>query len=405
MQAWARKLRYDAAALLALSRAADIAAGHTATDQVETILYRLASSPSRRALLGMRPRDGNLIRPLLGVTREQTGAYCRERGLGWRDDESNDTDAYARSRVRHGLVPALREIHPGAEQNVLALADQLRDESEVLDLLVDRELAGTPQIELARLRAMPAAIARLIVQRLADQVHAATHARHESASGRHPGAARRRPRARRPARRRARERARRRAPVQPHARDRARSINWFRVVAKDLKPGEIIVESDDLQRRVRELAAEVSGDYAGKDLLLIGVLKGAIFFLADFMRALEIECEVDFMAISSYGSSTKSSGVVRILKDLDAAIEGRHVLIVEDIVDSGLTLQYLLRNLAGRRPASLEVCALLLKPTSSQVPIQPRYVGFEIPDRFVVGYGLDHAERYRALPYVAVLSE
>jgi tRNA(Ile)-lysidine synthase len=171
LQAWARKLRYDAAALLALSRAADIAVGHTATDQVETILYRLASSPSRRALLGMRPRDGNLIRPLLGVSREQTGAYCRERGLGWRDDESNDTDVYARSRVRNGLVPALREIHPGAEQNVLALADQLRDESEVLELLVDRELAGAPQIELARLRVMPAAIARLIVQRLADQVH------------------------------------------------------------------------------------------------------------------------------------------------------------------------------------------------------------------------------------------
>ena len=170
-QAWARELRYGAAALLALSRAADIAAGHTATDQVETILYRLASSPSRRALLGMRPREGNLIRPLLGVTREETGAYCLERGLGWRDDESNDTGAYARGRVRHGLVPALREIHPGAEQNVLALADQLRDEADVLDLLVDRELAGLEQIELARLRALPAAIARLVVQRLADQVH------------------------------------------------------------------------------------------------------------------------------------------------------------------------------------------------------------------------------------------
>jgi hypoxanthine phosphoribosyltransferase len=169
--------------------------------------------------------------------------------------------------------------------------------------------------------------------------------------------------------------------------------------------GEVIVESDALQRRVRELAAEVSADYAGKDLVLIGVLKGAIFFLADFMRALDIQCEVDFMAISSYGSSTKSSGVVRILKDLDAAIDGRHVLIVEDIVDSGLTLQYLLRNLAGRNPASLEVCALLLKPSSRQLALQPRYVGFQIPDKFVVGYGLDHAERYRALPYVAVLNE
>jgi hypoxanthine phosphoribosyltransferase len=169
--------------------------------------------------------------------------------------------------------------------------------------------------------------------------------------------------------------------------------------------GEVVVAADDLQRRVRELAAAVSADYEGKDLLLIGVLKGAVFFLADLMRSLRIDCEVDFMAISSYGSATKSSGVVRILKDLDAAIDGRHVLIVEDIIDSGLTLQYLLRNLAGRGPASLEVCALLLKPSSSKAQLAPRYVGFEIPDRFVVGYGLDHAERYRALPYVAVLQE
>ena len=176
-------------------------------------------------------------------------------------------------------------------------------------------------------------------------------------------------------------------------------------MTKDLNLGEIVVASEDLQKRVQELAAQVSTDYAGKDLLLIGVLKGAIFFLADFMRALSIECEVDFMAISSYGSSTKSSGVVRILKDLDAAIEGRHVLIVEDIVDSGLTLQYLLRNLAGRKPASLEVCALLQKPVSRDVELEARYVGFNIPDKFVVGYGLDHAERYRALPYVAVLTE
>jgi hypoxanthine phosphoribosyltransferase len=176
-------------------------------------------------------------------------------------------------------------------------------------------------------------------------------------------------------------------------------------VTDDPAIGEVLVESDALQRRVRELAAEVSEDYAGKDLILIGVLKGAIFFVADFMRALDMQCEVDFMAVASYGSSTKSSGVVRILKDLDAAIEGRHVLIVEDIVDSGLTLQYLLRNLAGRNPASLEVCALLLKPSSRKVDMEPRYVGFEIPDKFVVGYGLDYAQRYRALPYVAVLNE
>jgi hypoxanthine phosphoribosyltransferase len=169
--------------------------------------------------------------------------------------------------------------------------------------------------------------------------------------------------------------------------------------------GEVLVGPEDLARRVRELAAEVSRDYAGKDLVLIGVLKGAVFFLADLMRALEISCEVDFMAVASYGSATKSSGVVRILKDLDAVIEGRDVLIVEDIVDSGLTLQYLLRNLQGRNPRSLEVCALLIKPERREVDLATRYVGFEIPDRFAVGYGLDHAERYRNLPYVAALKE
>ncbi|HLJ02921.1 MAG TPA: hypoxanthine phosphoribosyltransferase [Solirubrobacteraceae bacterium] len=168
--------------------------------------------------------------------------------------------------------------------------------------------------------------------------------------------------------------------------------------------GEILVPAEDLARRVRELALEISRDYEGRDLLLVGVLKGAVFFLSDLMRHLEVPCEVDFMAVASYGSATKSSGVVRILKDLDAVIEGRDVLIVEDIVDSGLTLQYLLRNLAGRNPRSLEVCALLIKPDRREVELDARYVGFEIPNKFVVGYGLDYAERYRNLPFVAALS-
>ncbi len=170
VQAWARELRYDAAARLARSRGADVAAGHTATDQVETILYRLASSPSRRALLGMRAREGNLIRPLLGFSREQTGDYCRARSLRWCEDESNDSDRYARGRVRNELVPALRRIHPGAERNLLAVAEVLRAEADVLDLLVDRELGGSRQLTLARLRELPTALARLLVQRLADDV-------------------------------------------------------------------------------------------------------------------------------------------------------------------------------------------------------------------------------------------
>src|SRR5207302_4681064 len=158
------------------------------------------------------------------------------------------------------------------------------------------------------------------------------------------------------------------------------------------------------ERRVRELAADVSRDYEGKDLVLVGVLKGAVFFLSDLMRHLEVPCEVDFMAVASYGSATKSSGVVRILKDLDVVIEGRDVLIVEDIVDSGLTLQYLMRNLGSRNPRSLAVCALLTKPQRRKVDLPTRYVGFEIPDRFVVGYGLDYDERHRNLPFVAVLA-
>jgi hypoxanthine phosphoribosyltransferase len=173
----------------------------------------------------------------------------------------------------------------------------------------------------------------------------------------------------------------------------------------DPNVGEILVQPDELEHRVSELAAQISTDYAGKDVLLIGVLKGAVFFLADLMRKIDVDCEVDFMAVSSYGSSTDSSGVVRILKDLDASIEGRHVLIVEDIVDSGLTLSYLFRMLGGRAPASLEVCALLTKPDRREVDMPIRYIGFEIPNKFAIGYGLDHAERYRNLPYVAVLNE
>jgi hypoxanthine phosphoribosyltransferase len=168
---------------------------------------------------------------------------------------------------------------------------------------------------------------------------------------------------------------------------------------------DTIVEQDVLEARVRDLGAEISRDYAGHDLLLIGVLKGAVLFMADLIRHLTIPHEIDFMAVSSYGSGTETSGIVRILKDLDASIEGRDVLIVEDIIDSGLTLSYLLRSLQARNPRSLEICALLTKPSRREVDIHCRYVGFEIPNRFVVGYGLDVAEKLRNLPYVAALDE
>src|SRR5215208_6657673 len=168
--------------------------------------------------------------------------------------------------------------------------------------------------------------------------------------------------------------------------------------------GDTLVDADALAARVRELGAQISADYEGREIFLVGVLKGAVFFVADLMRHLEVHCAIDFMAVASYGSSTDTSGVVRILKDLDASIEGRDVLIVEDIVDSGLTLSYLLRTLKARNPASLEVCALLTKPERRKVDLPIRYVGFEIPNEFAIGYGLDHDERYRNLPFVAVLS-
>ena len=166
---------------------------------------------------------------------------------------------------------------------------------------------------------------------------------------------------------------------------------------------KVLIDADAIASRVAELGQEICRDYASRDLLLVGVLKGAVFFIADLMRKIEVRCEVDFMAISSYGSSTDSSGVVRILKDLNETIEGRDVLVIEDIIDSGLTLSYLLKALRARQPNSLEVCALLTKPSRRKVEIACQYVGFEIPAEFVVGYGLDFDQQYRNLPYVGVL--
>ncbi len=524
LQAWARERRYSAARELAGPRGAAIATGHTATDQVETVLYRLAASPGRRALLGMEPRSGDVVRPLLTTTRDETAAHCREHGLPWREDPSNDSDAYARNRVRAELLPALRRLHPAADANVLRTLALLRDEAAVLDAAVGAALTD----EQAALAALPPALARLCLQRLADDAcgpgrpapaiaaragellalgggegsaaldlggglravaeygrlrfetgtpdaggaRAARdprprrlrrrradlrgrrgararrrHARPRRARGRRSRSARGGPatgcarsgsaaaarcrtssptgrsraregsgcpssspaarspgcRASRPASASGSARARGGAPGWPGIRPAGR-VRRLRAVLRDEAIGEIIVQADDLQHRIRELGAEISRDYAGKDLLLIGVLKGAVFFLSDLMRQIEIPCEVDFMAVASYGSSTDSSGVVRILKDLDAPLEGRDVLIVEDIVDSGLTLQYLMRTLEARKPASLEVCALLTKPERRKIETDARYIGFEIPDKFAIGYGLDYAERYRNLPYVAALT-
>lgn len=166
---------------------------------------------------------------------------------------------------------------------------------------------------------------------------------------------------------------------------------------------QVLITKVQLARRTTELATELRRHYRGKDLVLVGVLKGALMFITDLARELSLPLEMDFMAVSSYGNAAQSSGIVRITKDLDGNIEGRHVLVVEDVVDSGKTLRYLLENLRNRRPASLSVCALLNKQVPRKADVTVEYVGFEIPDRFVVGYGLDYAEHYRNLPYVGVL--
>jgi hypoxanthine phosphoribosyltransferase len=167
--------------------------------------------------------------------------------------------------------------------------------------------------------------------------------------------------------------------------------------------GGVLVSSEEIQEKVREIGDRITEDYRSKNLLLVGILRGAVVFLSDLMRHLELPCEIDFMEVSSYGADTTSSGVVRILKDLEEDITGRHVLIVEDIIDTGLTLSYLRRSLLARKPASLEICALLSKPSRRRVELDVRYLGFEVPDEFVVGYGLDFAGAYRNLPDICVL--
>ncbi|WP_336207503.1 hypoxanthine phosphoribosyltransferase [Nonomuraea sp. LPB2021202275-12-8] len=173
-------------------------------------------------------------------------------------------------------------------------------------------------------------------------------------------------------------------------------------MGKDLE--KVLIAEDDLQAKIKELAGRIDEDYRGKDLLLVGVLKGAVMVMADLARALHVPVQMDWMAVSSYGAGTRSSGVVRVLKDLDTDILDRHVLIVEDIIDSGLTLHWLLENLKSRNPASLEICAALRKPDAVKVPIEVKYVGFDIPNEFVIGYGLDYAERYRNLPFIGTLA-
>ncbi len=441
------------------------ATGHTASDQVETVLYRLVSS-GRPGGISAKRADG-VVRPLLDLWREETEAYCAAAGLSYRLDTSNARTK--RGLIRTAILPLLEELDPRARANLLALATQderprlpRRLEQTLLELLAARD--GTKEADLGdgiravreydrislergpvrfgpweiasdlpglevrtrrpgdRLRGRGRKIQDVFVdakvpRRERDGWPLVVHEgevvavpgivetdgveweKHEPPFlGRRSRASRRR-RQRRRLDGAAQERRRRLC--------RCRSGGAWVTTRTELERGvgEVLIDEATLQTRIAELGEEISAFYQRRDPLLVGVLKGAVFFMSDLMRHLTVPCEVDFMAISSYGAATDSSGVVRILKDLDINIEGRHVLVVEDIIDSGLTLSYLIRNLESREPASLEVAALLTKPARREIDVPVRWVGFEIPNRFVIGYGLDFAERYRNLPYVGVLSE
>jgi hypoxanthine phosphoribosyltransferase len=378
------------------------ATGHTMDDQAETILLNLLRGSGADGLAGMEPGHRH---PLLGLRRSDTHGVCAAVRLDPVRDESNDDLTYLRNRVRHELLPLCVDVAGRDPVPLLARqAGVLRDEVELLNNLSLRyapdptdakAVAGLP-LPLARrsirqwLRAerlgegegLPPSLAE--VERVLEVASGGAIAT-EIAGGLHV------------------RRSKGRLVVAGGRSDSVTPVtlddggegvpHWA-----EPQVGPVLVGRAQLVARVAELGAQITADYQDDPPLLVAVLKGAMLFMSDLCRAIELPVDVDFMAVSSYGSATKTSGVVRIVKDLDSELADRHVLVVEDIIDSGLTLNYLRRYLHARQPKSLEVCALLVKEGEQRVELDLRYVGFRIPAEFVVGYGLDVAERYRNLP-------
>ncbi len=373
------------------------ATGHSMDDQAETVLLNLLRGAGADGLSAMRPGDHH---PVLSLRRSELAALCAAEGVEVVIDPTNAELEATRNRIRHQVLPLLCEI---AGRDVIPLlarsAAVIRDEAELLEVLAaeaiadptsTKELKAAPRpLAARRLRSWvrdqredryPPSAAELdrlfeVVEHRVTGTELAGGVRVQRSDGR------------------LRVEARASGTLRNVSTTEASSLPAW--AAAQL--GEVVVPEAELHARIAELGAQITADYAENPPLLVGVLKGALHFLADLSRSIELPIDVDFMAVSSYGSATKTSGIVRILKDLDIDLTDRHVLVVEDIIDSGLTLNYLRRYLSARGASSIEVCALLVKEAEKRPELDLRYVGFDIPRTFVVGYGLDVAERYRNL--------
>ena len=376
----------------------EVATGHTMDDQAETILLNLLRGAGADGLAGMHPGHRH---PLLALRRRETHAVCDAAGLTPVVDASNEDPAFLRNRVRHELLPLCAEVARRDPVPLLARqAAVLRDEVALLDDLAAKALPDPADARLVA-QADRAVARRALRQWLRNETggeHPPSLAEVERvldvAAGNAVGTELAGGLRVRRTDRRLRVEGDRSGSVTPVTRDEAGTgvPTWA-----EPDVGPVLVDAHRLMARVAELGAQITADYADEPPLLVAVLKGAMLFMSDLCRAIELPVDVDFMAVSSYGSATKTSGVVRIVKDLDSELEGRHVLVVEDIIDSGLTLNYLRRYLKARQPKTVEICALLVKEGEQRVELDLRYIGFTIPPDFVVGYGLDVAERYRNL--------
>lgn len=436
-EAAARSARYSA---LEEHRDGPVLLAHTLDDQAETVLLGLGRGSGARSIAGMRPYDPPWCRPLLGVRRSVTHAACRELGLtAWQDPHNTDR-RFTRTRLRTEVLPLLEDVLGGGVAEALArTATALREDTDLIDTIAAQALPGAAvagsrgqELSTSALTALPDAVRRRVIRgwllaggatgltdrqiRGVDRLVTAWRGQGGVAvgstlrgqrlvAGRRDGVL-----------------VLRREPFAPalvvgpaawhavHVTQSSSAITPGQTA--ELYPGDIksvLLTAEQIQARIAELGEQIGNDYrelsatTGQDLLLITVLKGAVLFVTDLARAIPVPTQFEFMAVSSYGSSTSSSGVVRILKDLDRDIHGRDVLIVEDVVDSGLTLSWLSRNLTSRNPRSLRVCTLLRKPDAVHANVEIAYVGFDIPNDFVVGYGLDYDERYRDLSYIGTL--